>query len=211
MPKTGGADEALNRVNTNSKPSELRITDMRVAEIVGAPFTSALIKIYTNQGMVGLRRSARRRQRHLCADAQEPAAGREPLRHRPAVPPHQAIWRPRAAGRRCLGSRDRALGPRRQGLWRADLPDARRPVPRQGARLLRYRCGEAQRHRDRQAAQGADGSRLHLPQDGPRADADRRHPGRGGRAGRRARRVPHACRSRPGTTHGRAPRAQCRL
>ena len=54
MPKTDGADEALNRVNTNSKPSELRITDMRVAEIVGAPFTSALLKIYTNQGIVGL-------------------------------------------------------------------------------------------------------------------------------------------------------------
>src|SRR6478736_2552821 len=49
-----GADEALNRVNTSSKPSELRITDLRVAEIVGAPFTSALIKIYTNQGIVGL-------------------------------------------------------------------------------------------------------------------------------------------------------------
>ena len=54
MPKTDGADEALNRVNTNSRPSELRITDMRVAEIVGAPFTSALLKIYTNQGIVGL-------------------------------------------------------------------------------------------------------------------------------------------------------------
>ncbi|SDA89377.1 mandelate racemase/muconate lactonizing enzyme family protein [Mesorhizobium qingshengii] len=54
MPKTGGADAALNRVNTNSKPSQLRITDMRVAEIVGAPFTSALLKIYTNQGIVGL-------------------------------------------------------------------------------------------------------------------------------------------------------------
>ena len=47
-------DEALNRVTTNSRPSELRITDIRVAEIVGAPFTSALLKIYTNQGLVGL-------------------------------------------------------------------------------------------------------------------------------------------------------------
>ncbi|MBZ9809207.1 mandelate racemase/muconate lactonizing enzyme family protein [Mesorhizobium sp. BR1-1-9] len=54
MPKTGGAGEALDRVNTNSKPSDLRITDMRVAEIVGAPFTTALLKIYTNQGIVGL-------------------------------------------------------------------------------------------------------------------------------------------------------------
>ncbi len=43
MPNTAGAEAALNRVNTNSKPSELRITDLRVAEIVGAPFTSALI------------------------------------------------------------------------------------------------------------------------------------------------------------------------
>jgi len=51
---TTSAEGALNRVNTNSKPSDLRITDMRVAEITGAPFRSALLKIYTNQGLVGL-------------------------------------------------------------------------------------------------------------------------------------------------------------
>src|SRR5688572_6655890 len=54
MPKRTSPDDALNRINTHSKPSELRITDMRVAEITGAPFTSALLKIYTNQGLVGL-------------------------------------------------------------------------------------------------------------------------------------------------------------
>ena len=54
MPNASGADEALNRVNTSSRPSELRITDMRVAEITGVPFTSVLLKIYTNQGIVGL-------------------------------------------------------------------------------------------------------------------------------------------------------------
>ncbi|OEO30066.1 mandelate racemase [Devosia insulae DS-56] len=48
------AEDALNRVNTSSRPSELRITDIRVAEITGAPFRSALLKIYTNQGIVGL-------------------------------------------------------------------------------------------------------------------------------------------------------------
>jgi L-alanine-DL-glutamate epimerase-like enolase superfamily enzyme len=47
-------EQALDRVNTSSRPSSLRITDMRVAEIVGAPFRSALLKIYTNQGIVGL-------------------------------------------------------------------------------------------------------------------------------------------------------------
>ena len=54
MKKNRPEEAALDRVNTNSKPSELRITDMRVAEIVGAPFASALLKIYTNQGIVGL-------------------------------------------------------------------------------------------------------------------------------------------------------------
>src|SRR5438045_1856702 len=54
MPKADGADDALNRVNTNSRPSELRITDMRVAQITGAPFASVLLKIYTNHGIVGL-------------------------------------------------------------------------------------------------------------------------------------------------------------
>lgn len=48
------AEDALNRVNTSSRPSDLRITDIRVAEITGAPFRSALLKIYTNQGIVGL-------------------------------------------------------------------------------------------------------------------------------------------------------------
>lgn len=43
-----------NNVRMSSRPSELRITDMRVAEIIGAPFQSALLKIYTNQGIVGL-------------------------------------------------------------------------------------------------------------------------------------------------------------
>ncbi len=50
---TSTPDEALNHVKTASRPSDLRITDMRVAEIVGAPFTSVLLKIYTNQGIVG--------------------------------------------------------------------------------------------------------------------------------------------------------------
>lgn len=45
---------ALDHVNTNSRPSDLRITDIRVAEIVGAPFMTAILKIYTNQGLVGL-------------------------------------------------------------------------------------------------------------------------------------------------------------
>lgn len=40
-------------VNRNSAPSELRITDLRIAEITGAPMRVPLIRIDTNQGLVG--------------------------------------------------------------------------------------------------------------------------------------------------------------
>lgn len=40
-------------INTASSPSELKITDLRVANIDGAPKHCPLIKIYTNQGIVG--------------------------------------------------------------------------------------------------------------------------------------------------------------
>ncbi|MFL6463711.1 MAG: mandelate racemase/muconate lactonizing enzyme family protein [Bryobacteraceae bacterium] len=47
--------EALPRnTNTNSKPSELKITDMRVATVARAPMTCPLIRIDTNQGIYGL-------------------------------------------------------------------------------------------------------------------------------------------------------------
>lgn len=40
-------------INTYSKPSDLKITDLLVAEIDGAPKHCILIKILTNQGLVG--------------------------------------------------------------------------------------------------------------------------------------------------------------
>ncbi|MFN3324473.1 MAG: mandelate racemase/muconate lactonizing enzyme family protein [Bryobacteraceae bacterium] len=52
------ADETLEattqNVNTRSKPSDLKITDLRVATVKGAPMTCPLIKIDTNQGIYGL-------------------------------------------------------------------------------------------------------------------------------------------------------------
>ena len=41
-------------VNTNSKPSDLKITDMRIAVIAKAPMTCPVIRIDTNQGLYGL-------------------------------------------------------------------------------------------------------------------------------------------------------------
>jgi len=46
-------EETLGHVNTYSSPSDLRITDVRVATIVGAPMRCPMVKIYTNQGLVG--------------------------------------------------------------------------------------------------------------------------------------------------------------
>jgi hypothetical protein len=47
--------EALpQNTNTNSKPSDLKITDMRIAVMRGVPMTSPIIRIDTNQGIYGL-------------------------------------------------------------------------------------------------------------------------------------------------------------
>jgi L-alanine-DL-glutamate epimerase-like enolase superfamily enzyme len=47
--------EALPReTNTSSRPSDLKITDMRVATVVHAPMTCPIIRIDTNQGISGL-------------------------------------------------------------------------------------------------------------------------------------------------------------
>ncbi|MEJ3657484.1 mandelate racemase/muconate lactonizing enzyme family protein [Actinomycetes bacterium KLBMP 9759] len=40
-------------VSTASRPSALRITDLRVANLDGVPFRSSIIRIETNQGLVG--------------------------------------------------------------------------------------------------------------------------------------------------------------
>ncbi len=47
-------DAAVQNVNKNSKPSELKITDLRVATITRAPMTEPIIRIDTNQGIYGL-------------------------------------------------------------------------------------------------------------------------------------------------------------
>src|SRR5689334_14784430 len=47
-------DAATQHVNTNSRPSELKITDLRIATIKGAPMIDPIIRIDTNQGIYGL-------------------------------------------------------------------------------------------------------------------------------------------------------------
>lgn len=47
-------DAATQHVNPSSKPSQLKITDLRVAVVAKAPMTCPLLRIDTNQGISGL-------------------------------------------------------------------------------------------------------------------------------------------------------------
>ena len=47
------SDIVAENTNVCSRPSELKITDIRVANIDGAPKHCPLIKVYTNQGLIG--------------------------------------------------------------------------------------------------------------------------------------------------------------
>src|SRR6266516_2211171 len=47
-------DGAVQNTNNNSRPSDLKITDLRVAVVARAPMTCPLIRIDTNQGIYGL-------------------------------------------------------------------------------------------------------------------------------------------------------------
>ncbi|WP_248927111.1 mandelate racemase/muconate lactonizing enzyme family protein [Paenibacillus hamazuiensis] len=53
MLKQENYESTLAHVNTYSRPSDLKITDIRFADIAGAPMHCSLIKVYTNQGIVG--------------------------------------------------------------------------------------------------------------------------------------------------------------
>lgn len=44
---------ATQKVNRNSSPTELKITDMRIAEIGDVVFRTPIVRIYTNQGIMG--------------------------------------------------------------------------------------------------------------------------------------------------------------
>jgi len=47
------SETVLRNINTHSRPSQLRISDMRIANIVGAPFRATIIRLDTNQGLSG--------------------------------------------------------------------------------------------------------------------------------------------------------------
>lgn len=53
MPIEDVLAHSTQKVNRNSAPSDLKITDVRIAEITGVVFRTPIVRIYTNQGIVG--------------------------------------------------------------------------------------------------------------------------------------------------------------
>ena len=53
MPRKAALPRLTDRLNTASSPSQLKITDLRMAR-VAAPYDYILIRIDTNQGVYGL-------------------------------------------------------------------------------------------------------------------------------------------------------------
>ena len=112
------ADEVLEALpqntNTNSKPSDLKITDLRIATMRTRTHDLSHHPHRHQPGHLRSGRSARWRQQELRADVEEPAAGREPLQRRQAVPQDQAVRRPlRGRPAACAASKWRC------GIWPA--------------------------------------------------------------------------------------------
>lgn len=53
MEQPADTADGIGNINTNSRPSDLRITDMRFTDIVDAPMHCTIVKISTNQGIEG--------------------------------------------------------------------------------------------------------------------------------------------------------------
>ena len=103
-------EAAMQNVNKNSKPTELKITDMRVAVVTKAPMTCPIIRIDTNQGIYGLGEVRDGADQRLCSHLEEPDTRRESLQCRESFPQDQTIWRPFPSGGRSLCSGNGALG-----------------------------------------------------------------------------------------------------
>ena len=127
-------------VNTNSSPSTLKITDLRVATVVKpGPSPCTIVRIDTNQGVYGLGEVRDGASATYALMSEEPHSGRESAPHRlTSFEKIKQFGGHGAAGRRRGLHRNGALGYRGKGVWGPDLPDAGRQIPRQGSHLCRH-------------------------------------------------------------------------
>ena len=160
-------EHPLDRVNTGSRPSGLRITDMRFAEVVGAPMRCILLKIETNQGITGLGEVRDGASRTYAAMLKGRLLGENPC------DVDRLFRRIKQFGGH--GRQGGGVSGVEVALW--DLAGkaygvpvyqhVRRSVPRPRPALLRH-AGPARGGRARRRAAQAPGDGLYLSQDGPR-------------------------------------------
>ena len=124
----GEATEVFSKsVNTNSSPSNLKITDLRVATLVKpGPSPCPIIRIDTNQGVYGLGEVRDGASPTYALFLKSRLLGEDPLKTRQNLPQDQTVWWTRPPGRWRLCHRNGALGHRRKSLQRARLRFARR-------------------------------------------------------------------------------------
>jgi len=136
-PAMDESDRIGDRVNTSSRPSRLAITDMRFADIAAAPMHCTLMKLYTNQDLVGFGEIRDAGSRTYALMLKDRILGENPCNVDKLFRRIKQFG-PRPAGRWGLRRRGGAVGPGRQGLRRSGLAASGRQIPRPDPRVLRH-------------------------------------------------------------------------
>ena len=115
--------EVLDHVKTGSRPSDLKITDIRFADIWKAPMQCIMVKVYTNQGLVGYGEVRDFADKRYALMLKSRLIGENPCNV-------DRIFRKIAPGRRRVRDRGGIVGPGRQGIRGPGIPAFRRQIPR---------------------------------------------------------------------------------
>ena len=102
---------ASQNVNRNSKPSDLRITDLRIALIQGAPMRVPIIRIDTNQGLKGYGEVRDGGSPRYALMLKSRLLDENPCNVERVFKRDQAVWTSRPAGGRRQRRGDGSLGP----------------------------------------------------------------------------------------------------
>lgn len=81
-------DYITQNVNRNSSPTDLKITDLRVANTKDGP----MLKLYTNQDIYGLGEVRDIADPRYAFHPEKPGAGKKPLQCGANIQKHQAVW-----------------------------------------------------------------------------------------------------------------------
>ena len=136
MPDQTSTSSRLDHVRTQSSPSDLKITDMRFADIAGAPMHCTLLKLYTNQGLVGFGEVRDAADKLYALQLKSRLLGENPCDVDKLFRRIKQFGGQARQGGRCQRRRGCAVGSGWKGLWRSCLPDAGRQVSRPCAYVL---------------------------------------------------------------------------